>query len=171
MWYFPSTSTDISARYATNTGMMSRRMTDREVGVNVYRLRRNGGWIEMQKDHIQSLDPEKLDDINGGISIPADLLSNEGIAAFCTAVDRIASTRGRDSALSYNRRILHSGRPDRQYPRQGVCPQLYREILHHARYTKAAHRGQWFCLPRPALVQETDRHPLKNIICSRSRRS
>ena len=39
----------------------------------------------MQKDHIQSLDPEKLDDINGGISIPADLLSNEGIAAFCTA--------------------------------------------------------------------------------------
>ena len=101
MWYFPSTSTDISARYATNTGMMSRRMTDREVGVKVYRLRRNGGWIEMQKDHIQSLDPEKLDDINGGTSIPADLRSNEGIAAFCTAVDRIASTQGKESALSY----------------------------------------------------------------------
>ena len=55
----------------------------------------------MQKDHIQALDPEELDDINGGISIPADLRSNEGIAAFCTAVDRIASTRGRESALSY----------------------------------------------------------------------
>ena len=55
----------------------------------------------MQKDHIQALNPEELDDINGGISIPADLSSNEGISAFCTAVDRIATTRGKDSTLGY----------------------------------------------------------------------
>ena len=55
----------------------------------------------MQKDHTQVLSQEELDSIAGGISIPADLLSNEGISAFCTTVDKIVATHGRDSALSY----------------------------------------------------------------------
>ncbi|MBP3874691.1 MAG: hypothetical protein J6E41_03215 [Lachnospiraceae bacterium] len=55
----------------------------------------------MQKDHIEAMDPEELDGVNGGIEIPTDLSSHEGISAFCTAVDWIASTRGKDSALGY----------------------------------------------------------------------